>query len=210
MIAAKEMLDGGLGLARAGRARRDDAGSELRRPRRARPRALRENRDCLLAALRRNFGEVGVSGEGSGLHLLWRLPPGRSRRRVGRGAGAAARGSASIRLASGGATVLTPSLLERRALVIGFGALPPQADRAGGRPLSRDRSTTRSTTPRPTSPSSSSACPRRRCARSGRAAGRLPIWTPVSASGRLYPIAPAPAHLSCERGRRERPGRWRG
>ena len=36
----------------------------------------RENRDVLIAALKRNFGEVNVSGEGGGLHLLWRLPPG--------------------------------------------------------------------------------------------------------------------------------------
>ena len=36
----------------------------------------RENRDVLIAALRRNFGEVNVSGEDGGLHLLWRLPPG--------------------------------------------------------------------------------------------------------------------------------------
>ena len=85
----------------------------------------KENRDCLLTALRRNFGEIGVSGEGSGLHLLWRLPPGVSdaasvealarRRRIG-----------VYSLASGGATALTPSLLERRALVIGFGALLPK------------------------------------------------------------------------------------
>jgi DNA-binding transcriptional MocR family regulator len=33
-----------------------------------------ENRDVLIGALKRNFGEGGISGEGGGLHLLWRLP----------------------------------------------------------------------------------------------------------------------------------------
>jgi GntR family transcriptional regulator/MocR family aminotransferase len=35
-----------------------------------------ENRDALIAALKRNFGEGGISGEGGGLHLLGRLAPG--------------------------------------------------------------------------------------------------------------------------------------
>src|SRR6266852_3466799 len=36
----------------------------------------KENRDCLVAALRRNFGEVVVDGDSGGLHVLWHLPPG--------------------------------------------------------------------------------------------------------------------------------------
>jgi GntR family transcriptional regulator/MocR family aminotransferase len=36
----------------------------------------RDNRDCLVAALRRNFGEVMVEGLAGGLHVLWHLPPG--------------------------------------------------------------------------------------------------------------------------------------
>lgn len=36
----------------------------------------KENRDCLVAALRRNFGDVVVDGDMGGLHVLWHLPPG--------------------------------------------------------------------------------------------------------------------------------------
>ena len=36
----------------------------------------KDNRDCLIAALRRNFGDVVVDGDSGGLHVLWHLPPG--------------------------------------------------------------------------------------------------------------------------------------
>ena len=36
----------------------------------------RERRDHLIEALRRNFGDVEISGEASGLHVFWQLPPG--------------------------------------------------------------------------------------------------------------------------------------
>jgi GntR family transcriptional regulator / MocR family aminotransferase len=36
----------------------------------------KDNRDCLVAALRRNFGDVLVDGDIGGLHVLWHLPPG--------------------------------------------------------------------------------------------------------------------------------------
>jgi GntR family transcriptional regulator / MocR family aminotransferase len=36
----------------------------------------KENRDCLVGALRRNFGDVVVDGDMGGLHVLWHLPPG--------------------------------------------------------------------------------------------------------------------------------------
>jgi GntR family transcriptional regulator/MocR family aminotransferase len=36
----------------------------------------KDNRDCLVAALRRNFGDVLVDGLAGGLHVLWHLPPG--------------------------------------------------------------------------------------------------------------------------------------
>ena len=36
----------------------------------------KENRDCLVAALHRNFGDVLVDGDVGGLHVLWHLPPG--------------------------------------------------------------------------------------------------------------------------------------
>ena len=36
----------------------------------------KDNRDCLVAALRRNFGDVLLDGLAGGLHVLWHLPPG--------------------------------------------------------------------------------------------------------------------------------------
>ena len=125
MIAAKEMLDGGAAwLEQSALAAMMQGPSYAAHVARARAH-YKENRDCLLAALRRNFGEIGISGEVGGLHLLWRLPPGVSdaasvealarRRRIG-----------VYSLASAGATALMPSLLERRALVLGFGALLPK------------------------------------------------------------------------------------
>ncbi len=36
----------------------------------------KDNRDCLVAAMRRNFGEVLIDGDIGGLHVLWHLPPG--------------------------------------------------------------------------------------------------------------------------------------
>ena len=36
----------------------------------------KESRDCLIDALRRNFGDVRLDGDMGGLHLLWHLPPG--------------------------------------------------------------------------------------------------------------------------------------
>ncbi len=89
----------------------------------ARARAhYRESRDCLLASLRRHFGEVSVTGESAGQHLLWHLPAGvpdaitlealARRTRVG-----------VYSLASAGASDTPPSLLTRRGLVLGYGAL---------------------------------------------------------------------------------------
>ena len=36
----------------------------------------KESRDCLIAALRGNFGDVLLDGDKGGLHVLWHLPPG--------------------------------------------------------------------------------------------------------------------------------------
>ena len=85
----------------------------------------KENRDCLLAALRRNFGEISVSGEGSGLHLLWHLPPGVPDAQAVEALGRRHR-IGVYALESGGATILAPSLLQRRALLLGFGSLLPK------------------------------------------------------------------------------------
>ncbi|HLN11013.1 MAG TPA: aminotransferase class I/II-fold pyridoxal phosphate-dependent enzyme [Xanthobacteraceae bacterium] len=85
----------------------------------------RESRDSLLGALRRQFGEVDVSGAGGGLHVLWRLPPGvpdapvleRVARRARVGVYA---------LASGGAYDAEESVLARRGIVLGYAALLPR------------------------------------------------------------------------------------
>lgn len=83
----------------------------------------REGRDALLAALRRHFGKVEVSGEGVGLHLLWQLPagvPGASRleelalrRKVG-----------VYSLTSAGAAEREPGSLGRRSLLLGYAHIP--------------------------------------------------------------------------------------
>ena len=85
----------------------------------------RENRDCLLGALRRNFGEVSVSGEGGGLHLLWHLPAGIPDAEVVEGLARRAR-IGVYGLQSGGAATIQRSMLDRRAMLLGFGALLPK------------------------------------------------------------------------------------
>jgi GntR family transcriptional regulator/MocR family aminotransferase len=82
----------------------------------------KESRNVLLAALRRNFGEVSVSGETGGLHILWYLPPGVPDAVVVEGAARRARiGVYSVE--SGGAYVARSSPLTRRGIILGYGAL---------------------------------------------------------------------------------------
>jgi GntR family transcriptional regulator/MocR family aminotransferase len=82
----------------------------------------KECRDALLAALRRNFGEVSVSGERSGLHLLWYLPPGVPDAAIVENVARAAR-IGVYSLASAGAYVAPASPLARRGLILGFATL---------------------------------------------------------------------------------------
>ena len=66
----------------------------------------RESRDGLMTSLRRNFGDVNVSGEAGGLHLFWHLPagvPDAGARGLARRAG-----SASTRCVAGGAMSRAP------------------------------------------------------------------------------------------------------
>ncbi len=84
-----------------------------------------ECRDALIELLKRNFGEVEVSGAEAGLHVFWRLPAGvpdapalealARRARVG-----------VYALASGGAFETRPSLLAQRALILGYAAMTPR------------------------------------------------------------------------------------
>jgi len=85
----------------------------------------REARDALLGALRRHFGRVAISGETSGLQLLWQLPAGvpeaprleelARRHRVG-----------VYCLASVGVHEIAPSPLMRRSLLLGYAGLEPK------------------------------------------------------------------------------------
>ena len=82
----------------------------------------KESRDTLLDALRRNFGDVTVTGESGGLHLMWYLPAGvpdapivetlARRARIG-----------IYSLASGGAHVARLSALSQRGVILGYAAL---------------------------------------------------------------------------------------
>ena len=82
----------------------------------------KESRDYLLAALRRNFGEVSVTGEAAGLHLVWYLPPGVPDAAVVENLARRAR-IGVYSLTSGGACVARASTLTQRGLMLGYAAL---------------------------------------------------------------------------------------
>ena len=85
----------------------------------------KENRDCLVAALQRNFGDVVVDGDSGGLHVLWHLPPGipdavtvealAHRARVG-----------VYSLASARVHFRHQTALTGRAIMLGYAALSPK------------------------------------------------------------------------------------
>jgi GntR family transcriptional regulator / MocR family aminotransferase len=85
----------------------------------------KDNRDCLVTALRRNFGDVVIDGDAGGLHILWQLPPGipdavtvetvAQRARVGVYSLSSARVSFRKRTA-----------LTSRAIILGYAALSPK------------------------------------------------------------------------------------
>lgn len=87
--------------------------------------SYRLSRDALLGALTRHFGQVEVGGVASGLHLLWRLPPGvpaaltfealARRARIG-----------IYGFGSSGAWDIAESPLWRRSVLLGFGAMSPE------------------------------------------------------------------------------------
>ena len=82
----------------------------------------KESRDCLVDALRRNFGDVAVDGDQGGLHLVWYPPPGipdavtvqatALRARVG-----------VYSFAAAGVQVRAPTALTGRAILLGYAAL---------------------------------------------------------------------------------------
>ena len=118
-------------LARAGGAGRIDAQRQLCRASAcASAPHYRESRDCLLAALRRNFGDVERERRGRRAARLLASAARRSRRRDGRRRWRGARASGSIRWPPAAPTRRAPSALTRRGLILGYAALSPQADRA--------------------------------------------------------------------------------
>lgn len=82
----------------------------------------KESRDCLLAALRRNFGDISVTGEASGLHLVWYLPPGVPSAAIVEALARRAR-IGVYSLTSGGAYVARASTVTQRGLILGYAAL---------------------------------------------------------------------------------------
>lgn len=85
----------------------------------------KDNRDSLVAALRRNFGDVVVDGDSGGLHVLWHLPPGipdavtvealALRARVG-----------VYSLSSARVHFRRQTALTSRAIILGYAALSPK------------------------------------------------------------------------------------
>jgi GntR family transcriptional regulator/MocR family aminotransferase len=92
----------------------------------ARLRAIyRESRDMLLATLGRHFGDVDVSGESGGLHLLWKLPPGMPEAATLEALARRAR-VGIYPLAAAGVVDHAGSALGRRGVVLGYAALTPR------------------------------------------------------------------------------------
>ena len=85
----------------------------------------KDNRDCLIAALRRSFGDVMIDGDSGGLHVLWHLPPGipdaitveaiALRARIG-----------VYSLSSARVHFQRQTALTSRAIILGYAALSPK------------------------------------------------------------------------------------
>ena len=82
----------------------------------------KESRDCLMTALRRNFGDISVTGEAAGLHLVWYLPPGVPNAAIVEDLARRAR-IGVYSFPSGGAYVARASTLTQRGLILGYAAL---------------------------------------------------------------------------------------
>src|SRR5271163_1575346 len=121
VAAAKGLLNNGNPwLEQAALAEMMRAGSYAAHLLRSRAR-YKESRDYLLAALRRNFGEISVTGEAAGLHLVWYLPPGVPNAAIVENLARRARIGVHSFL-SGGAYVARASTLTQRGLILGYAA----------------------------------------------------------------------------------------
>jgi len=85
----------------------------------------KDNRDCLVAALRRNFGDVVVDGDAGGLHVLWHLPPGIPDAVTVEGLARRAR-IGVYSLASARVHFQQRTALTNRAVILGYAALSPK------------------------------------------------------------------------------------
>jgi GntR family transcriptional regulator/MocR family aminotransferase len=122
VAAAKGLLNNGNPwLEQAALAEMMRAGSYAAHLARSRAR-YKESRDCLIMALRRNFGDVSVTGEAAGLQLVWYLPPGVPNAATVEGLARRAR-IGVYSFPSGGAYVARASTLTQRGLILGYAAL---------------------------------------------------------------------------------------
>jgi GntR family transcriptional regulator/MocR family aminotransferase len=85
----------------------------------------RERRDHLLEALRRNFGDLEISGESGGLHVFWQLPPGVPDAATVEALGRRVRVGV-YSLDSGNVYHTGSGALSRRGLILGYAALTPK------------------------------------------------------------------------------------
>ncbi|BCJ89836.1 hypothetical protein IZ6_05710 [Terrihabitans soli] len=85
----------------------------------------RESRDVLVHALQRHFGDVELSGETGGLHMLWQLPQGVPEANVLEALARKAR-VGIYPLAAGGAYDALSGTLTRRGIVLGYASLTPR------------------------------------------------------------------------------------
>jgi GntR family transcriptional regulator / MocR family aminotransferase len=85
----------------------------------------KNNRDCLVAALRRNFGDVLVDGDIGGLHVLWHLPPGIPDAVTVEALALPARVGV-YSLASARVHFRRQTALTSRAIILGYAALSPK------------------------------------------------------------------------------------
>ncbi len=123
--AAKALLSGGCPwLEQAAVAAMMEAGSFTSHISRMRL-EYRDRRDHLLYALRRDFGDLDISGESSGLHVFWQLPPGVPDAATVEALGRRARVGV-YSFDSANVHRFGPSALSRRGLLLGYAALTPK------------------------------------------------------------------------------------
>ena len=104
----------------------DDPQRQLRLPRHADARrSIATGATTCSTALRRNFGDLEISGEAGGLHVFWQLPPGVPDAATVEALGRRARVGV-YSLDSGSVHHTGPSALSRRGLMLGYAALTPK------------------------------------------------------------------------------------